>query len=57
MITVTNTRPIKIYPGSDPNLKAVDPRFLSDDRARELWIDCNIDVDINHPVFDRRAKR
>jgi hypothetical protein len=52
MIAVTNTRPIKIYPGSDPNLKAVDPGFVLDATAGELWIDCNIDVDINHPAFD-----
>jgi hypothetical protein len=52
MITVAGTRTIKLYPGSDPNLTAVDPGFVLDDRARELWIDCNIDVDINHLAFD-----
>ena len=53
MITVTNTRPIKLYPGGDPNLTAVDPGFVLDATAGELWIDCNIDVDINHTAFDR----
>jgi len=52
MIPATNIRPIKLYPGGDPNLTAVDPDFVSDDRARELWIDCNVDVDLRHPVFD-----
>ena len=53
MITVTNTRPIKLYPGGDPNLPLVDAAFVLDDRARELWIDYTLDVDLNHPVFNR----
>jgi hypothetical protein len=53
MITVTNTRPIKLYPGSDPNLPLVDAAFVLDDRAGELWIDYTLDVDLNHPVFNR----
>jgi hypothetical protein len=52
MINVAGTRTIKLYPGSDPNLQAVDPGFVSDDRAGELWIDCNIDVDLRHTAFD-----
>jgi hypothetical protein len=53
MNPVACTRSIKLYPGSDPNLKLVDPGFVLDDCAGELWIDHNIDVDINHTAFDQ----
>ena len=53
MIPATNTRPIKLYPGSDPNLPLVDRCFVLDDAANELWIDYTLDVDLRHPVFDR----
>ena len=47
-----SARLIKLYPGSDPNLTPVDPGFVLDATAGELWIDCNVEVDINHPAFD-----
>ena len=52
MITGARTRPIKLYPGSDPNLTLVDRCFVLDDTARELWIDHHCDVDLNHQIFN-----
>lgn len=52
MTAAVRIRPIKLYPGSDPNLTPVDPGFVLDHNASELWIDCNIDIDINHPTFN-----